>query len=230
MALVLEAEQNSLIAQAGLTIITLVKLTTYADTLSKSVPVRHYFSDKPVIYDYDNLGTDREFWPVVASFSDFTRSFQHVPSADDMRPYRDSLRVNFSNQEFQGRRLINLLRDENLLGADIELSEIAVPSMDSYPVDLTAKTGTEHTVHFAGYIRTVDDVSQSVFTLSCEVRMPSNDLIWGLSRLAAGAAASAARPARRYKNVRLPIGYGYDAGWESVMVHGGGEGRLNGDI
>jgi hypothetical protein len=202
MTRTLDSGQNALVARSDLHIITLVKITTYTDRASKSVPVEFYLSDKPVIYDYGNLGTDRHFWSVVGSFEPFVRQMQHVPSPDDLSPYSDTLRITFSNQEFHGRRLITLLRDQNLIGADIEMSEFAVTSLGSYPIDLSSEPGDEHTVHFQGVVRSIDSITNAAFILNCFVEMPSTIRIWDQDK------TNGPNVHPRHRGGRLPILYG----------------------
>lgn len=204
MAKTLEAEQNALTLSSGLSIVTLVKLTTYTDRASKSGPTVFYFADKPTTYDYDNEGTDRDFWPVLISAQVQQKSMIHVPSPNDLAPYSGSVPLILSNAEFQGRRLVTLLQENNLIGADVEISQMAVTDFATWPVDLTAKTGTEHTIQFSGVVRKVDGLSDSDFTLQCFVEMPSTVRIWDT------ATTNASTTDPRHRGSRLPIAFGVD--------------------
>ena len=168
----LEAEQNSLVARSGLSIIRLVKLTVYEDRASRRAPTSFYLADHPVTYDYGNTGTDQEFWPVVASIESQQLSMVHLPRPDDFSSYVGGITVNLSNQEFMGRRLSTILGEVNLLNADIEYSEIAVPSL-SATNDLTAKDGDEHTVQFRGNVIDFPEITDDHFSLECAVSLPS---------------------------------------------------------
>lgn len=216
MTLSLEEEQASLLSSTGLAIITLVKLTTYTDTASKTGPTTFYLSDKPVTYDYGNTGTDRRFWPVVASYSDFTQSIQHVPSPNDMRPYSDRLTLNFSNDPILGRRLSTILQEQNLVGADIEMSEIAVPDMTEYPIDLTALDGDEHRGHFIGHVRFADQISNASMSLACVITMPDPAKIWGTDILPNKTYWH--EPTEAAKVTRLPVTYGHSYFYELLSV------------
>ncbi len=200
MTRTLDSGQKALVTSSGVIIARLVKLTTYTERDARKGPTSFYLSDFPLIYDYGNTGTDQTFWDILASVSEDTHLMVHVPQPDDLAPYGWGMQLNFNNLYVQGRRVYTRLSEENLHGADIEYSEIAIPSLDSYPIDLSAHTGDEHTPLFRGVVEAPGNVTDSSFTLRCLVTTPDLSNHWAF--------ATATTVSKQDFGKRLPTVYG----------------------
>jgi hypothetical protein len=184
MTRVLETVQAERAGRSHISPVSLVKLTTYTDRDDRTVDEIFYFSNLSTLYDYDNVGIDRNFWPVIVGGSDFVSGFTHLPSPTDLSSFRQSFNLHISNRTINGSRLIALLQAHNLEGASIEVSQLLLTKseMDSYSdaqfLDLTNYQGTEHTVLFPGRVNRIAPISDSRLTIQCETELPTLSDFW----------------------------------------------------
>lgn len=173
MARELDAVQAERAGRSHIAPIPLVKLTVYSDQPAKTVAKIFYFSNMAVRYDYGNTGTDQDFTPVILGGSDFVSAFNHVPDPEDLTAFEQEFDLQLSNATINGQRLSVLLQVYNLEGASLEVSQLLVDRIDSFPVDLTAYVGDEHTVLFRGRVFRVSPITNAMLTVKCRTELPS---------------------------------------------------------
>ena len=178
MGRVMNAVQAWLARRSHIAPISLVRIITYTDRTAETVDKVFYFADKAVEYNYGTTGTDQMFLPVVAGGSEFFSGFVHVPQPDDLTAFGKSFDLVCSNLPINGRRLISILREHNIEGARIEISQMLVPSIDSLPIDLTGYDGDEHTVLFRGRVNQIAPITNTALTIKCATELPSSAGLW----------------------------------------------------
>jgi hypothetical protein len=158
----------------------LIHLTTYSDRDADTVDTEFYFARQPVLFDFDNSGTDREFWPVLEEVGPLSTSIHHLPSPDDASLLRKPWRFTLSNEPYGAaeERLINTLRDGHTLeNARVEWTQIL---LDARPttvrLDLSALTGNEHTFWYRGRVLRVGPITDESIGFECELDVP--DMAW----------------------------------------------------
>ncbi len=160
--------------------LALVKLTTYTDRTGGVVDKVFYLSDRAVVYDYGNTGTDQVFLPVILGGSEFFSGILHLSQPDDLTAFAQSFDLQCSNAKINGSRLATLLQNYNLEGASIQIAQIFLTKaeMDSRPVDLTAMDGDEHLVLFRGRVNRVAPTTNTHLTIQCTMELPSMAGSW----------------------------------------------------
>jgi hypothetical protein len=158
------ASQAALYARASVIPILLVKLTTLTDRDAGTVQQTLYLSNRPVLYDWGNTGTDRQFEAMVAKVSDLARSMNHIPGPSDTGALGAAISITFMNKGYRGEtsadRFWPVLRALNLEAADIEIATVLADASvaDSWH-DLRSYTGDEHIVHFRGRVTRIEGVA-----------------------------------------------------------------------
>jgi len=150
----------------------LAKLTLYTSRTAETVAKVFYFSTVPV--DYGSL----PWLPVIVGGSDFYSGFTHLGDSDDLTAFEQSFDLHLGNREILGDRLVNLLRAYNVEGASIEISQLLVDSIPSFPLDLSDYSGDEHTILFRGRVERLAPVTDEKVTLACRTELPSMAGIW----------------------------------------------------
>lgn len=144
--------------------IPLIKLTTYTDRVAKTGAADHYFSNRALQYDYDDTGTVRNFEPFLDTVEEFTKSIPHMASADSAaRALESDLSILMRNHSRDGTTttLYESLSDENLLGADVELSELLINTTTDDPNDASGFAGDDHIVVYKGSIISVRGIGET---------------------------------------------------------------------
>ena len=218
MSRTIDAQQQEFTTRSHLAPLLLVVLTTYSDRAAETVDTVFYFSDRVVVYDYGNAGTDRHFWPLLESLSPLRTSIDHVPNAQASGLLSKPLTITLSNEEHQGARLIETLRDGHTLeNATVEVAQILQARQSTPPVDLTALDGDEHTVLYHGVVQRVGPISESEIVLQCTLDLPSVEYL---------IASDASITDPKDVGVRLPVVYGaaknipcvnYDVGFATTL-------------
>jgi len=218
------AAQQSLYARDSIRPILLVKLTTYSDVAAATVQATYYLSDRPVLYDYGNTGTDRQFEAMVAGVQPVTRTMNHVPGFG--QGYAGALgyelRLSLVNKTYRSddpaQRFWPILRALNLEWADLEVATVLGPESETGWYDLRSYTGDEHLVQFRGRITRIEGVSTDVIQLRAASPMPSIPWLYALD-------ATLNDP--KDFGARLPIVYGsaqrvpcvnYSVGWRTTLA------------
>ncbi len=160
--------QDELARRNPLEPVLLVKITTYSDHDEETVEATYYLSDRPVLYDYGNTGTDRGFLAFVQGVSDVTYAIQHVPG-DDGGQFNKELTLTLANADYQGTRFSEVLRGKNILLGHVEVASVLRdPGSALAWWDLTDLTGTEHIVWFRGDCQSLASVDDDQLTLSIQ--------------------------------------------------------------
>ena len=198
--------------------VSLVKLTQYSNLPTKSVAKVWYFSDKPATYDYGNQSIVRTFLPVIVGGSDFSATMSHLPQPDDPGPLGRSFDLHLSNAAINGIRLVTQLQAFNLEGSSIEIAQLLLTSIQSFPLDLTAFAGDEHTVLFRGRVLRVAPISNDRFTLQCIPELPTVADSWIIALDDADPRDVGVRVPRVYgKAVHVPV-VSWQTGFSGTMV------------
>lgn len=160
------AQQRALAASSSIKPILLVVLTTYADRALGTVDTVYYLSDRPVMYDYGNTGTVRQFETLVLSVTDLTQSIPHVPGTTPAG-LETELRITLSNLPYRGGvPFVRELRAHNLEFATLELATVYGPlDSESGWYDLRAYTGDEHVVELRGEVEMAEGIDAESFQL-----------------------------------------------------------------
>lgn len=219
MTRAIDTQQQEFTTRSHLAPLLLVVLTTYTDRAAETVDTIFYFSDRAIVYDYGNAGTDRNFWPLLRSLSSLRTSIDHVPDARATGLLSKPLTITLSNEEHQGARLINTLRNSHTLeNATVEVAQILQERQSKPPVDLTALDGDEHTVLYQGVVERVATITDSEIVLQCTLDLPSVEYLIAND-------ASITDP--KDVGARLPIVYGaakkipcinYDVGFATTLA------------
>jgi hypothetical protein len=217
------ASQAALYARASVIPILLVKLTTLTDRDAGTVQQTLYLSNRPVLYDWGNTGTDRQFEAMVAKVSDLARSMNHIPGPSDTGALGAAISITFMNKGYRGEtsadRFWPVLRALNLEAADIEIATVLADASvaDSWH-DLRSYTGDEHIVHFRGRVTRIEGVSTDAIQLRAETRTPAIPWLYALD-------ATITDP--KDLGARLPIVYGesrnvecinWQVGWQTTLT------------
>ena len=147
--------------------ILLLVITTYTNKLTAAVDDVHYFATRNLSYDYGGTGTQCQFARHIIGISPMGQSLQHLTTPGETAiAMTAGVELSMSNSERDGTDtlLYNSLQTEQLLGADIEVSELPLAKGGNPHHDTAALTGDDHTVLFRGEISWVGDVS-STFTI-----------------------------------------------------------------
>lgn len=165
------AQQRALAASSSIKPILLVVLTTYADRALGTVDTVYYLSDRPVMYDYGNTGTVRQFETLVLSVFDLTQSIPHVPGTTPAG-LEAELRVTLSNLPYRGGvPFVRELRAHNLEFATLELATVYGPlDQEAGWYDLRAYTGDEHVVELRGEVEMAEGIDAESFQLRVTTR------------------------------------------------------------
>lgn len=160
------AQQRALAAASTIKPILLVVLTTYTDRALGTVDTVYYLADRPVMYDYGNTGTVRQFETLVLSVSDLTQSIPHVPGTTPAG-LEAELRITLSNLPYRGGvPFVRELRAHNLEFATLELATVYGPlDAETGWYDLRAYTGDEHLVELRGEVEMADGIDAESFQL-----------------------------------------------------------------
>ena len=163
------AQQLALAKSASIKPILLLVLTTYTDRALGTVGQVYYFSDRPVLYDYANTGTVRQFDAVLLKVSDLMQSIPYLPGTTPAG-LESELRITLSNLSFRGGLpLVRELRANNLEFSTIELSSVyGPPDQDSGWYDLRAYVGDEHVVELRAEIEMAEGIDDQIFQLRCK--------------------------------------------------------------
>lgn len=220
MARALDATQAELVRRSHIAPVTLVKLTTYSNRVAETVDKIFYLSNLPVRYDYGNLGTDRDFLPVITGGGQFVSGFQHVPEPENLTAFGQALDLEVSNLPINGSPFVLILQEHNLEGARIEISQLLLPEIGSLPLDLTGHAGDEHTVLFRGRINRLSPIQEFNFTIQCRADLPAmaNEWIY---------ASDATKVDPRDIGKRIPRAYGFAKHVPVITWEVGSEGTLS---
>jgi len=209
-----------LAARRDLRPIWLVTLTTYTDRAAGTVDTIFRFSDRVVLYDYGNTGTEREFARALLGIDALTQAMHHLadPSASSLTREL-TLRLANLPLEAGGARLYEVLEAHRLLFATVEIAQIL---LDSGKRESTATirglAGDEHVVWFRGEVAAHGADEQAV---KLTVRAVSRALPWIVAN----------DPAKNDPSDlgrRLPIvigarpkvpAVGYTVGWVTTCAH-----------
>jgi hypothetical protein len=222
MTRTIDSDQSPLRYRSELFRLDLVRITTYSDRVAETVDTRFYFARQPVIFDWNNEGTDREFWPMLKAIGPLATSINHLPSPEDSELLRKPLEITLSNEPYgaSATRLIETLRDGHILeNATIEWTQLL---LDARPttvrIDQTALTGDEHTFWYRGRINRVGPITNETITLHCETEIPAPVFLKALDKTK--------NDPRDYGR-ELPIVYGeakrvkavgYEVGWVTTLA------------
>ncbi len=208
----LDATQALEIVKTGIQVVDLVRLQTYTDRDAGTVDSSFYFGGNTHQYDYGNLGTDRQFEPLLRSISITAEEMPHLPdpiaALSGVLAKRCTIAL-LNRERETGNRLIEDLRADNLEGATIEWAQLMLAPGDSWS-DLTSYTGDEHTVRYRGELTRVIEITDETIELEFQTDAPRIPWI---------VASDATENDPRDLGRRLPIVYGdtvrvQAVGWE----------------
>lgn len=215
----LTTDTAAALARAVLQPIVLVILTTYTSRAAATVDKIYYFASAPVLYDYGNTGTVRQFEPFLIDVSDLVESMSHVPQTR-AAGLAFELRIKLANTSYRGGdRLIQELRAHHVTFAYVEVATV-YGTLDEATgwYDLRGLAGDEHIVDFRGEILMPEAIDDQSFQLACasrEIAVP-----WLL-------ADDPATVDPRDLGIRLPVpvgaarsvsAVGWSVGWSTTLV------------
>lgn len=163
------AQAAAALAAQAVKPIVLVVLTTYADRGAGTVDATYYFSDRPVLYDYGNTGTVRQFEAFLLGVSDLVESISHVPQTRAAGLERE-VRVTLANTPYRGGSLlIRELRAHHLPFARVEVATVyGLPDPETGWYNLRSLAGDEHIVDFRGEVVQPEGIDDDLFQLLCK--------------------------------------------------------------
>lgn len=200
--LTLTARQTRLVEGVPLQAVYLHVLTTYTDQTAKTVDTVHFWSDRPVSYDFNDTGTQRQFLPyVLQATRDHVVRMPHLPTGSSFRPslVRD-YDVTLRNVTPQGgTNLLADLRAQKPEFSTLEVAELLLDPAIPGGEDLEDLTGDEHIIVYRGELRTIHNITREQF-----------DMAFSTTRLSGvlPAAVVGSTVALRDRGKRLPAVYG----------------------
>ena len=169
----LDTEQAALAASTTTQKIELVKLTTYTDRDAETVSNTYYLSHVPVLYDYGNTGTDRQFEPFLVNVSQSVESMPNMPEPGDLSAMTGSRVLTLRNGDRDGTSLWEILLADQVESARVEIARLGIEGSSARRFyDQRALTGSEHTVLYRGRVAQVRGVSNDEITLLIERDWP----------------------------------------------------------
>ena len=216
----LTARAADLSARRELRPIPLVVLTTYTDRGAGTVDTIYRFSNRTVLYDYGNTGTEREFGAFLLGLDPLAQQMNHLPDLSTGSLER-SMALQLANLPVDGgSRLYEILEAKRLLFATIEIAQILLdPGKRETVGDLRSLAGDEHQVWFRGEI-VAHGADEASITLT--VRATQRSIPWIVANV-----PTTNDPIDVGR--RLPIVYGartrvpcvgYSVGWATTLSGG----------
>ena len=181
--------------------VLLVRWTFFTDRRSKEVETELFLSDRTVVYDYGNAGTDRTFFPLVTNVSDIIRQIPHRTDPDSFY-VATPLTLTLANREVDGTRLSEYLRARKALFSEVEIVSVQQGDFGSDPWDLRSLSGTEHVVWYRGRLAAIESITEHEVLVRFEDDVPEADWI----RVSSGS-----NPLTRHTGIRVPVAYGKNA-------------------
>lgn len=220
MSRTLDSQQSPLRFRAELFKIDLIKLTTYTDRANDTVDQVFYFSRDPVLFDYGNTGTDIEFWPVLQSVGPLDVSINHLPSQNDSSLLRKTLSFTLNNIDWQGSRLIDVLRNSHVLeNARIEWTQLLLADRPTTArIDLTALAGNEHTFWYRGRVTRVGPITNDSISFACDTDIPNPIVLKALDQTKNDPKDFGKRLPQVYGQAKRVRAIGYDVGWLTTLA------------
>lgn len=218
----LDAVQEARVRARALAPVKIVKLTQYSDRLAGTVGATWYFSDRVVRYAWGG-GAVIQAEALLRGCDPITSSMADVPSPEGR--YAGALiastRLVLANAPVRGGDYLDeLLSAYPLEGADLEIIELAVlPSSDrSVHFDLTAFSGTEHTVWFRGRIVRCEGVDDVSVQLRAESTLPVLRWLYATDPATVDPKDLGARLPLVAGSARSVRGVGYVVGWSTTLA------------
>ena len=221
MTRALDATQAELVRRSHIAPITLVKLTTFSNRTTNTIDKIFYLANLPVRYDYGNLGTDRDFLPVITGGTEFFSGFSHIPQPDNLTAFEQSIGLEVSNLPINGLPFVLILQAHNLQGAEIEISQLLLDEIGSLPLDLSAShVGDEHTVLFRGRVNRIAPIQEFNFTIQCRADLPSmaNEWLYANDDTKVDPIDVGQRLPRVYGKSSRTAVVSFEVGWSGTLV------------